>query len=198
MAYEIFDGTDMIGEFFGKGQGVTYETGDALPQRVIETLDMIGFPGVLRDGFVLCRRNDPCVDGIWIGIERRLLTVPRRQIRPQLLRTLVTAIPDVERHDLPGLFVHGDPDPLFVGLCFHKAPHLVRFHLKTPNEHIPGRGHGPSMQMVRQHCKAGDHKVHEPLDTDANGAANAMGCGRSPDSACPWGLPVVGHAVAWL
>ena len=174
MAYEVFDDTDMIGELFGKGQGVAYETGDALSQRVIETLDMIDFPGVLRDGFVLCRRNDPCVDGLLIGRECRLLTVHRRKIRPQLLRTLVTAIPDMERNDLPGLFVHGDPDPLFVGLLLHKAPHLVRFHFKTPNKHIPGRRHGPHMQMIRQGRKAGDDKVHEPSDTDANRAAHAM------------------------
>jgi hypothetical protein len=62
MVYEVFDGTNMIGEFFGKCQGVAYETGDTLPQRIIETLDIIGFPGVLRDDSVLCRRNDPCID----------------------------------------------------------------------------------------------------------------------------------------
>ena len=67
MAYEVFDGADVIGEFLGKGQGVADETGDALPQRVIETLNMISFPRVLRDGFVLRCRNDPCVDGILIG-----------------------------------------------------------------------------------------------------------------------------------
>ena len=45
MAYEVFDGTDMIGQLFGEGQGVPDEAGDALPQRVIETLDMIsGYP----------------------------------------------------------------------------------------------------------------------------------------------------------
>jgi hypothetical protein len=44
MAYEVFDGTNMIGQLFGKGQGVTDEAGDTLPQRVIETLNMIGFP----------------------------------------------------------------------------------------------------------------------------------------------------------
>ena len=53
MAYEVFDGTDMIGQLFGEGQGVPYEAGDVLPQRVIEPLDMISFPRVLRDGFVL-------------------------------------------------------------------------------------------------------------------------------------------------
>ena len=64
MADEVFDGTNMIGQLFRKGQSVTDETGDALPQRVIEPLDMIGFPGVLRDGFVLRRGNDPSVSAV--------------------------------------------------------------------------------------------------------------------------------------
>ena len=100
MAYEVFDGTDMIGQLFGKGQGVTDEAGDTLPQRVIETLDMIGFAGVLRDGFVLRRGNDPGVDRILIRIEGRLLAVHRRQIGPQLLCTVVTAIANVECNNL--------------------------------------------------------------------------------------------------
>lgn len=65
---------------------------------------MIRFAGVLRDGFVLCRRNDPGVDRILIGIECRLLTVYRRQMCPQLPRTLVTAIPDMEGNDLPVVY----------------------------------------------------------------------------------------------
>src|SRR5712691_11059694 len=100
MAYEVFDGTDRIGECFGKGQGVAYETGDALPQCVIAPLAMIGFPGVLRDGLVLCRRHDPGVDETVHRRDRRLLTVPRRQMRPHRLRTLVTAIPNMECHDV--------------------------------------------------------------------------------------------------
>src|SRR6516164_4534515 len=107
MAYEIFDGTDVVRQLFREGESVTDEAGDALPQRVIAALDMVGFAGVLRNGFVLCRRNDPGVDRILIYIECRLLTVHRRQIRPQLPRTLVTAIPDMEGNDLQCLFVHG-------------------------------------------------------------------------------------------
>src|SRR5437879_5372107 len=114
MAYEVFDSTNMIGQLFGKGQGVTDEAGDTLPQRVIETLDMIGFAGVLRDGFVLRCRNYPCVDGILVRIEHCVLAVYRRQIGPQLFRTVMTTVSHVERNDLSGLLVHGDPDPLFV------------------------------------------------------------------------------------
>ena len=40
MAYEIFDSTDVMSEFFGKSQGVAYETRDALPHRVVETLGL--------------------------------------------------------------------------------------------------------------------------------------------------------------
>ena len=31
MADEVFDGTDMVRQLFGEGQGVTDEAGDALP-----------------------------------------------------------------------------------------------------------------------------------------------------------------------
>ena|SRR5438094_1995767 len=62
MADEVFDGTDVVRQVFREGQRVTDEAGDALPHGVIEALDMISFAGVLRNGFVLRRRNDPCVD----------------------------------------------------------------------------------------------------------------------------------------
>ena len=96
MADEVFDSTDMVRQLLREGQSVTDEAGDALPHGVIEALDMMGFAGVLRDGFVLRCRNDPCIDGILIRIKRRLLPGDRRQIGPQLFRTRVAAIPDVE------------------------------------------------------------------------------------------------------
>ena len=48
----------MVRQLFGEGEGVTDEAGDALSQRVVETLDVVCFPRVLRDGFVLRRWND--------------------------------------------------------------------------------------------------------------------------------------------
>jgi hypothetical protein len=134
MADEVFDSITMVRQLFGEGQGVPDEAGDALPQRVVEPLEVIGFPRVLRDGFVLRHRNNPCVDGILIRIDRCLHTVHRRQLGLQLFGTLVTSIPDVERNDWPRLLVHGDPHPLLVSLFHHNAPHLIRFHLQTPNE----------------------------------------------------------------
>ena len=139
----------MIGKFFGEREGVTDEARDALPQRVIKALDMIGFPRVLRDRFVLRRRNDSCVDSILVGIERRVLAVHCRQIGPQLFRTVMAAITDVEGNDLAYLLVHGNPDPLFVGLFLHEALHLIGFHPQPPNEHIMWGRYRRHMEMVR-------------------------------------------------
>src|SRR5262245_5559683 len=116
----------------------------------------------------------PGVDSILIRIEHRLLAVHRRQIGPQLSRTRVTAIPDVEGNDLPCLLVHSEPHPLLVGLLLHEAPHLIRFHLQTPNNHLPGSCNRQHMQMVRQRRKAGNHKAHQPPNTDAYCPADAM------------------------
>jgi hypothetical protein len=43
VADEELDGPDMVGELLGKGQRVADQPGHALPQRVVETFDVIGF-----------------------------------------------------------------------------------------------------------------------------------------------------------
>ena len=61
MADEIFDGADMVGQFFRERQGVADQTGNALPQRVVEAFNMIGFARVLGNRFVMCGRNDALI-----------------------------------------------------------------------------------------------------------------------------------------
>lgn len=53
MADEEFDSPDVILDLLGEGQCSADEARQALPQRVVEALDVIGFPGFLRDRFVL-------------------------------------------------------------------------------------------------------------------------------------------------
>jgi hypothetical protein len=48
MTDEVFDGPDMVGQLFGECQRVTHQTGDALPQGVVEALKMIGVPELIR------------------------------------------------------------------------------------------------------------------------------------------------------
>lgn len=171
MADEVFDGSNMVRQLFGEGEGVPDEAGDALTPCVVEPLDVVGLPRVLRNGFVLRRWNDPCVDGILIRIKRRLLLVDRRQIGPQLFRTRVTAIPDVERKDLPCLLIHSDPHPL-----------LVRFfssQSSTSHRLLPPDAQGSHLVEPRQTAHADDQatpqpKAYEPSNTDTDSPANAM------------------------
>ena len=133
MTDEVLDGPDMGGQLFREGQPVTHQTGDTLPQGVVEALNVIGLPCFLRNHLVLCRQHDPPVDGIWIRMERRLLPVDGGQVTPSRLRPVVTAIADVKGTNLPRVLVHGHSDPLLVGLLLHNAPHRIHFHVKTPS-----------------------------------------------------------------
>ena len=67
----------------------------------------------------------------------------------------MTAIANVEGKDLPRLLVHREPNPLLIGFLLHETPHLVGFHLQTPDEYLPGSRDGQHMEMIRQRRKAG-------------------------------------------
>jgi len=75
-------------QFLGEREGLAHQTGHALPERVIEALDVIGFASVLRDGAMLCCRNDALIDGILVRMEGGLFTVDPRNIRPEFLATV--------------------------------------------------------------------------------------------------------------
>jgi hypothetical protein len=45
MTDEQLDGTKMIGKLLGKRSRFTHQTGHALPQRVVEPLEVMGFTG---------------------------------------------------------------------------------------------------------------------------------------------------------
>src|SRR5918998_4638825 len=100
VAYEEFDGTDMIGELFGEGQGLAHQAGHALSQRAVKALDMVGFTGQLADRSMLSSGNHPYVYHVLIGIEGGVLTVGFRNLRPQALGTPAAAIPHVKCNHL--------------------------------------------------------------------------------------------------
>jgi hypothetical protein len=89
---------------------------------------------------MLRRGNHPCVYHVLIGIERGVLTICPRNLRPQALGTLPAPISHVKGHYLTGLGVHRDPDPLLVGLLVDKAAHFIRFHRKLLNHHVTVTG----------------------------------------------------------
>jgi hypothetical protein len=57
VANEIFDGADVVSQPLGKGQRTTDQTGNALSQRVVEPLDVVGLAGQFADRLVLRSQN---------------------------------------------------------------------------------------------------------------------------------------------
>jgi hypothetical protein len=156
----------------GERESLAHETGHALPQRVIEALNMIGFPGVLRDCPVLSCRYHLFIDGILIGMERRLLTVGQRNMGPELLATVATAISHMKRNDLTGGGIHRNPDPWLVRLLLHEAPHLIGFRLQAGQEHRCWLGWELDMEVLGTGRIAFHQKVQQPRETHADGTAD--------------------------
>ena len=142
----------------------------------------VGLPRVLRHGFVWRRRTDPWGDGLGIRRKRRQRPGARWPIGPPRLRTLVPALTDGERHDVPGRLLPREPPP-GLGRCLRpKAPPLVGFHLQTPKEPLAWNRDRPPRQMSRQRRTAGRHQAHEPAETDADRPAKA----RQRDVLAEW------------
>jgi hypothetical protein len=55
--------------------------------------------------------------------------------------------------------VHGEPNPLLVGLLLHKATHFVGFHFQSLNQHVRVASDRLDIQMIGQCLKAGDEKA---------------------------------------
>jgi len=92
VADEEFDGTDMVFYLLGEGQRGAYEARKALPQGVVESFDLIGFPRLLRDGFVTLRRNDPIVYFILVRVKDGVFLIDLRDLAPQGFGTLTAPI----------------------------------------------------------------------------------------------------------
>ena len=172
MADEEFDGTDMVFYLLGEGQRGAHEARKALPQGGVELFDMIGVPRWLRDGFVALRRNDAFVHFILVRVKDGVLLIDRGALAPQGFGTLAATMAHVKRHNLTRCGVHGQPDPLLVGLLLHKAPHCVGFSLELVNQYWGWTGGEPHMEMSGAAGKAFHPEVQQPRQADAHRAAN--------------------------
>ena len=75
MTNEVLDGTDVMRQLLREREGLTHETRHALSQGIVEAFDVIGFPGVLRDGAMLLRWDDPFIDRILVRMEHCPFTI---------------------------------------------------------------------------------------------------------------------------
>jgi len=146
----------MTGELFGEGQLLAYQTGNALPQRIVEALDRVRFTHYFADRSMRRRGNHPCVYHALIGVKRGMLTVRLRNLRPQALGTLPDPIPQVKSHHLVGLGIHGHPSPLLVGFLLREAAQFIGFHLRASYQDIAVTGDRLDLQILRQRLEALD------------------------------------------
>jgi hypothetical protein len=71
LAEEVLNGTKVVRQLFGEGQGVTDQPGYPLAQRLVEALNRMSFAGFVGDGLVLHHRNDSWIDEI-LGLQALL------------------------------------------------------------------------------------------------------------------------------
>jgi hypothetical protein len=109
MADEVADCPNMMLELLREGQCRTHQPRNALAERVVEPLNVIGEPGCLRDRFVAVGGNHAGIHYILIRVERGLLSIHRWKVRPQLPCALATAITNMKGNDLAGGSVDGQP-----------------------------------------------------------------------------------------
>jgi hypothetical protein len=84
MANAVAKCPDVVFELLGKGQSITPEASDLLPERSVKALDGVGFPCFLGHGLVLGCWHDACVGSVLIREQCGLLTIHCRNVDPQL------------------------------------------------------------------------------------------------------------------
>jgi hypothetical protein len=89
------------------------------------------------------------VHHILIRMKRGMLAICSRNLGPQSLGTLAAAITYMEGNHLTCLGLHGDPDPLLVGLLVDEAGYFIRFHLQALDHDVLLAHDGLDIQMVR-------------------------------------------------
>src|SRR5215467_13556343 len=135
----------MVFYLLGEGQRGAYKARKTLPQGVVEAFDMIGFPRLLRYGFVALRRNDTVVHFILVRVKDGVLLIDLGDLAPQRFGTLAAPIAHVKRNNLTRCGVHGQPDPLLISLLLHKAPHFLGFSLELVQQYFGWTGGEPHM-----------------------------------------------------
>ena len=93
---------------FGKGERFSSETPDALPEREVEALDVVGLPFLLGASSVLVVRHNLLISLPEIGKDEAGL-VGGRNLAPQLSAAEHRARAMVPGHDLPGAPTQRDP-----------------------------------------------------------------------------------------
>jgi hypothetical protein len=103
---------------------------------------------------------------VWTSTEPTLKEAASSPPEPDLLMTW--PIPTSG----PELRVHGDPDPLPVGLWLYKTPHLIGLSFQPSHHYVGWMTWDPDMEVIGAGSKAFHHNVQKPRQTDTHGTAD--------------------------
>jgi hypothetical protein len=92
---------------------------------------------------------------------------------------------------------HVCPDPLLVGSFRHETPHLIGFGFQPSKHHVRGTRWNPDMEVIRAGSKAFHHKVQQPRETDAHGAADFAERDALTQQVFHEGAPLVRNATVF-
>jgi hypothetical protein len=111
---------------FGKRQGFSNKTNQALPQGVEPTLNMVRLATFFAHRLMTVRRENTLI-GIPKIAERMRAFVGPGDAPPELQATGFTAVVDEVGDDLSGAATQSDPDPALVAFPEDKGPQLIQF-----------------------------------------------------------------------
>ena len=134
VADETLDRTDVIGQLLGEGKRLSDQTRDALSQRAVKPLDMVGDASLLVDEEMLLFGDHTLVRTPAIGIEGSMLTVALGYGLPKRFGTLTASVADMEGDDLPAFDLESHPYPLLVGFLADEAEHFIDFGCKRTDD----------------------------------------------------------------
>jgi hypothetical protein len=142
---KIFDGAAVIAELVGERSRCTRQPRVPLPERTVESFDVIGYAAQLGARTALGRRNDPRVSGVVVGKAARALMIPGGNLLPPGFGTGATAVADVKGKDLARSCSPGHPHPLPILFRPPKAPALGRQPLQ---DYYRGTVCGPAPRLA--------------------------------------------------
>lgn len=108
-----------------EGQGFTDQGTTPLPQRVVESLNMIGFATPFIHWTMTLRWKNDSVDVPLVRVEHRTLVVVRWQRVPQLLTGLCGTIAKGDPNNFAGSTIKGEPNPDWLLLVTDKRPEFI-------------------------------------------------------------------------
>lgn len=123
----IPDCSNMIDHLLGERERLAHQTTTPLPQRVVESLDMVRLSALLADGPMAFGRDDRRVGLPKVGVTDGTLPVHCWKRGPQLPRRRLGPPTNGDPDDFPRVAVDGKPDPDLPALFPDKRPQFITF-----------------------------------------------------------------------